>query len=194
MLFATLHSRPLAQLDAALGAVAMPTAELDPNCKLNPDTTHKPPVATVRNVMKTPVHTLSLDDFIMSAKQLFDRHRFHHAVVIEKGKLFGVVSDRDLLKAISPFVGNATMERAQDQATLKKRIHQIVSRQPITIDPEQTVTAAARTMFTERVSCLPVVDKTDSLLGIVTARDLMQWLIRTEEASESGSSGPTRSR
>jgi acetoin utilization protein AcuB len=139
-------------------------------------TANKSTALVVRDVMTSPVYTLGLDDSIGKAKQLFDRHRFHHAVVLENRRVFGVVSDRDILKAISPFVGNPTLERSQDANTLKRRVHQIVTRGVITIEPETSIAEAANKLWTEHVSCLPVVDSKGALVGILTARDLLRWL------------------
>ena len=131
-------------------------------------------VMSVRDIMTTPVHTIDMDDSILSAKRLFDRKRFHHAVVLAQGRVHGAVSDRDILKTISPFVGKI-MERTQDLGTLKRRIHQVMSRAPVTIGPDEPVGAAADKMLCERVSCLPVVDADGSLVGIVTTRDVVKW-------------------
>jgi len=132
----------------------------------------------VREIMSSPVHTLRLDDYLSTAQHLFEKNHIHHAVVLEERKVFGVVSDRDVLRAVSPFVGNQMMEREQDAKTLRKRVHQIVSRSLVTIRPEDTLISAARKMRTEHVSSLPVVDDTGALLGIVTSRDLIRWIAR----------------
>lgn len=128
----------------------------------------------VREFMTHRVNTIGLDDSIRVAKDLFDREHFHHVVVLERKKVVGVVSDRDILRVISPFVGNV-MERPLDRSTLNKRIHQIMSRELITIGPDETVTQAALIMHRDRVSCLPVVDENQSLLGILTIRDFVIW-------------------
>ena len=129
----------------------------------------------VRDIMTTRVHTVDMDDPMLTAKRLFDREHCHHAVVMQRNRVFGVVSDRDILKVISPFVGNRMMERSQDLNTLKKRVHQIMSRDLVTIGPDETIVEAADKMLSERVSCLPVVDESRSLLGIVTIRDFVVW-------------------
>src|SRR3972149_292225 len=131
------------------------------------------PLAGVRDIMTTQVHTLQLGDSLRTAASLFEREHFHHVVVLERGRVFGVISDRDILKAISPFAGNPILERPQDLATLKKRIHQIMTRKPVTVGPAPTVAPAAELMLSQRVSCLPVVEEDGRLLGIVTVRDLL---------------------
>ncbi len=135
----------------------------------------------VRQVMTTTVQTLELDDSIALAARIFEREHFHHAVILARGKVFGVLSDRDILKAVSPFAGNTTLERPQDAATLKKRVHQIMSRQPVTVPPECTIADAAHTMLTRRVSCLPIVDDHGALLGILTMRDLIAQLAKAPD-------------
>jgi len=128
-----------------------------------------------RNIMTAPVCTVRMDDSILTARDLFDRHRFHHVLVLDGGRVVGVVSDRDILKQISPFVGNLIMERGQDLNTLKKRIHQVMTRNLVTIGPDEALGEAANTMISERVSCLPVVDDKGHPLGILTIRDILTW-------------------
>ncbi len=137
----------------------------------------------VSDVMTTPVHTLRLDDTITSAMALFERYRFHHAVIVEKREVVGVLSDRDILKTVSPFVGVDAMERAQDTHTLQKRVHQIVSRRVISVAPDETVANAAHLMRAQRVSCLPVIDPSGGLVGIVTPRDLLRWFSQGRTAA-----------
>lgn len=141
------------------------------------------PGPLVRDIMTSVVHTLHLDDSLYTATRLFEKERFHHVVVLEQQRVFGVVSDRDILKAVSPFVGNPMMERPQDTGTLRKRVHQIMTRKPVTIGPDETVSAAAAKLLSFRVSCLPVVDDEGAVLGIVTVRDLVAQLVASPVAS-----------
>jgi acetoin utilization protein AcuB len=57
---------------------------------------------SIKNVMTGKVVTVKMDDPLSAVKEIFEAQRFHHVLVVENGKLFGVVSDRDLLKALSP--------------------------------------------------------------------------------------------
>jgi len=151
----------------------------------------------VHDIMVARVCTLHLDDSVRTAKVLFQKERFHHVLILEHGKAVGVLSDRDVLKAISPFAGHALMERPQDAGTLKKRIHQIMTRRLVSIAPEASLDKAAEAMLTERVSCLPVIDGEGQLLGIVTIRDLMTWAVEVavglESAATAAASGAASS-
>src|SRR5271165_580985 len=126
--------------------------------------------------MTTRVVTVELDDSLEVVKEIFDSMKFHHLLVVDTGnKLCGVISDRDLLRALSPYVGTAS-ENARDTATLKKRVHQIMTRKPITLPPEAVISDAVNLFLGHRVSCIPIVDKDFRPLGIVSWRDVLKSL------------------
>lgn len=129
----------------------------------------------VREIMTPRVVRIRPDDALATAAALFEQHRFHHLLVVDGGRLAGVLSDRDLLKNVSPFI-NKMAERPQDVQTLQRRVHQIMTRQPVTILVSDSIEAAGRRMLSCRVSCLPVVDENQRLRGIVTWRDLLRGL------------------
>ncbi|MGZ5883246.1 MAG: CBS domain-containing protein [Burkholderiaceae bacterium] len=127
----------------------------------------------VGQIMSGHPVSVGLDDSLGAVKDIFDNAKFHHLLVIEEGKLFGVVSDRDLLRHISPNIGtnNYTIK---DLDTLKKRVHQIVTRQPISLHPEATIVDAVAIFNTHRISCIPIVDNENVPVGIITWRDIMK--------------------
>jgi acetoin utilization protein AcuB len=128
------------------------------------------------NIMTARVVTVEMDDRLEVVKDIFDTMRFHHLLVVdEHKKLSGVLSDRDLLRALSPYVGSAA-ETARDLATLNKRVHQIMTRQPITLRRESGIAEAAQLMLKNRISCIPIVDDEFKPVGIVSWRDLLRTL------------------
>jgi acetoin utilization protein AcuB len=130
----------------------------------------------VRSIMTARVVTVEMDDRLDVVKQIFDTLKFHHLLVVDdRKKLSGVVSDRDLLKALSPYVGSAA-ETARDIATLNKRVHQIMSRNPITLHPEAQVADAVQLLLNQRFSCIPVVDHENKPVGILSWRDVLKSL------------------
>src|ERR1700679_1612628 len=131
---------------------------------------------SLADVMTAPLVTVEIDDPLEVVKQIFDSVKFHHLLVVDAGKkLCGVISDRDLLRALSPYIGTAS-ENARDTATLKKRVHQIMTRQPVTLAPEATVADAVRVFLEHRVSCIPVVGPGFKAVGIVSWRDVLKSL------------------
>lgn len=129
----------------------------------------------VRGVMTTRVVSVEFDDRLSVVKEIFDRLKFHHLLVVENGRLQGVVSDRDLLRALSPFIGTLA-ETNRDINTLERRVHQIMTRKLVTLTPEASVRDAIDVFLTHGISCLPVVDAQNRPVGIVTWRDVLRAL------------------
>ena len=90
-----------------------------------------------------------------------------------QGKLVGVVSERDLLRAslsnLSDFGGD---ERRA--FLLVVEINRVMSTPPIVISPDATVEEAARMMADRKIGCLPVVDG-DDLIGLITETDVLRY-------------------
>jgi acetoin utilization protein AcuB len=134
-------------------------------------------VQKVRDLMTGEVIRIGMDATLQKAQRVFNERRFHHLIVVEDDKPVGVISDRDLLKNLSPFIGVPFTERPQDVGTLKKKIHQMMTRKLISIDPEAPLGQAARMMNHHQVSCLPVIEADGRLVGIITSRDLVRWVV-----------------
>lgn len=130
----------------------------------------------VENIMNRDVVTLSLDERLKTVQELFSEQKFHHVLVVEDNELVGVVSDRDILKQLSPFLSTGS-ERTQDRSTLDKKIHQIMTRKPITVDKETPIEEAAEMFVKKNISCLPILTGEKEIIGIITLKDILKSLI-----------------
>ncbi len=138
---------------------------------------------TLDKIMTAKVVTVEMDDRLEAVKEIFDTKSFRHLLVVdEHGRLSGVLSDRDLLRALSPYVGSVA-ETTRDLATLNKRVHQIMSRHPLTLRPHSAVIEAANLLLHNRISCVPIVDGDFKPVGIVSWRDLLRALLSAKDAS-----------
>ena len=157
----------------------MSQSGLNDSAKMPPPVVPSDTIAqpTVRAIMSTRAVTVTMDDSLARARDLFNEFHFHHLLVVQGRELLGIISDRDLLKAVSPNIGTLS-ETDRDRATLNKRAHQIMSRKLITVAADTTVETAARLLLEHRVSCLPVVTTTGHLEGIITWRDLLREYLR----------------
>ena len=122
--------------------------------------------------MNTNVVCIHLEERLSVAKSLFEKFRFHHLLVVDGDRtLVGVMSDRDLFKALSPNIGLAS-ETSRDLATLNKRVHQVAARKPVALTENAPLSKAIELIETEKISCIPVVDETNTPIGIVSWRDI----------------------
>lgn len=132
-------------------------------------------MSTIDQIMSRPLVTVSMDEKLADVREVFERERFHHVVVVDQGKVVGVISDRDLLKRLSPFVGSKLNERRQDENTLNLRAHQIMTRNPITVLPTDTVQVAVDLILKHNFRSLPVVDPLGNPVGIISWKDILRW-------------------
>ncbi len=133
---------------------------------------------TVYDIMSRDVVTVSPDTALMGIRKRLEEGGFRHMVVIEDGKLRGIISDRDVLKAISPFLDTYSEEH-RDVKTLSQPASEIMQSDPITVTPDTSIEDASRTLLDNRVGSLPVVEGSD-LVGIVTGKDMLEHYISEE--------------
>ncbi|MGL4206968.1 MAG: CBS domain-containing protein [Aeromonadaceae bacterium] len=126
----------------------------------------------IANIMKRRVATVEMDDTLEMVRDLFKAAPFHHLLVVEEGELVGILSDKDLYRALSPYL-DSQAENQRDRDTLQRRVHQVMTRQLITATPEMSVAEATALLLQHSVSCLPVLEQ-GQLCGIVTWRDLLR--------------------
>jgi CBS domain-containing protein len=114
-----------------------------------------------------------------------EREVRHLPVVDERGRLVGVITDRDLRSAlVTPAVAEHLSGAAQrrlrryGRAVEELRVRDIMTWDAVTIEPDAPVAQAAALMFEGRFGCLPVV-AAGRLEGIVTERDVLKVLAKT---------------
>lgn len=128
---------------------------------------------TVADVMTRHVVTLNPHHSFSDAVSLMAKHSFRHFLVIDTvGRLLGVVSDRDILR-----------ELARTTHWNTTSVSQFMSREVISVKPDTEIYVAVGKMLSKRINCLPVVDDTDNLCGIITSTDFLKTLRSVQEAS-----------
>ncbi|WP_027670968.1 CBS domain-containing protein [Rheinheimera baltica] len=137
-------------------------------------------MTNVAQLMSPNPVSVSPDDSLAVVKQIFDHVKFHHLLVVEGSVLLGVLSDRDLFKALSPYLGTAA-ETTRDLASLNKKAHQVMRRKPVTLQGQANVKDAVHLFNTEGVSCIVVVDNQNRPQGILSWRDIIRALDRTDK-------------
>jgi len=130
---------------------------------------------------RTPV-TIEESDSLSMAMHVLKEKKIRRLPVLRKGKLVGIVTDRDL-KAASP--SEATSLDIWELHFLlgKLKIKDVMSKKLITITPKDTIEKAAMVMMERRIGGLPVVDESGALIGILTEDDVFRALVEVTGAN-----------
>jgi acetoin utilization protein AcuB len=130
----------------------------------------------VRDIMSRKMITVSEGDTLATVEDIMTLGHVRHMPVVKGGRLVGVVSERDLLRA--------SLSNLSDFANDQRRaflhvveIARVMSTPPVTIHPDAQVEDAARVMADRKIGCLPVVQG-EELVGIVTETDVLRYFAR----------------
>jgi acetoin utilization protein AcuB len=129
----------------------------------------------VKNRMVTEVITLEPDQTLLKAMTLIQQKRIRHLPVVRKGKVVGIVTERDVRKAgasdsssLSIFELNYLMDQIKVSSFMTKKV--------ITVNPDEPIEAAAKLIYDHKIGALPVVDK-GQLVGLITKSDILETFI-----------------
>ena len=132
-------------------------------------------------LMSEDVVTVHMDDTLAEVKAIFESEEFHHLLVVAENKLVGIISDRDLFRALSPKIDTAAAT-TKDLACLEKKAHQIMTRHPIVLYADATIKQAIDTFNTNKISCIPIVNQSEKPVGVISWRDIMRILAQKMNA------------
>ncbi len=130
----------------------------------------------IESIMTKKIITVRLDHSLGEIKLIFDNVKFHHLLVQDGNRLVGIISDRDLLKELSPNIDRGTASY-KEIAVLSKKAHQIMSTKLITIPFNATIKEVIATFLLEKVSCLPVIGEDGSVAGVVSWKDIFLYML-----------------
>ena len=125
------------------------------------------PTDIVSAIMSTKVVTIKATDTIGSALKKMVRHKIGSIVAVEKGKPVGILTERDV-----------SMKVAKVQSLRGLVVKKIMSKPLITVGPSTDVWDAVEEMVRRDIRRLPVIAD-GKLVGMVTERDVLRWLLLT---------------
>lgn len=131
--------------------------------------------------MTREVVTLGPEASALEAWEICYAMNVRHLPICESGRLVGLVSDRDL-RDVSPPRGAGDHGRE----LRRTRMWEVMSTDPITAHPLDTIERVAREIYEHEADCIPVVDDGE-LAGIVTSSDMARALVELFGATGVGS-------
>ena len=112
---------------------------------------------------------------LKAASELLHRERIRHLLVIDQGRLVGIVTDHDIRRALE--LGATRLEFHELLYLLDTvRVQDMMTREVISVSPDTPVEEAARIMVEKRIGCLPVLEG-KTLVGVITRDDLLAALV-----------------
>lgn len=137
----------------------------------------------VKDLMKTKVLTVSPADRVDKVFYLINFENIRHLPVVEKGKVIGMVSDRDLKKVMGSLkTARSVVRKTETIVTIRPRaVETIMRRGVVTISPDAEASEAAAIMAKRKIGALPVVSK-EKLVGIITTIDLLWAFVKLSQA------------
>ncbi|NSW86633.1 MAG: CBS domain-containing protein [Syntrophobacteraceae bacterium] len=139
----------------------------------------------VKHWMSTNVITIDEDDSMQHAINLMKENVIRMLPVLRKGRLIGIVSDTDLKRASA---SDATLLDVHEMLYLisKIKVHDIMTKNPLTVPEDYTVEETAEVLLKNKISGVPVVNKSGALVGIITRDDLFKVLINLSGLGKKG--------
>jgi len=116
----------------------------------------------VSDLMSFPVYTVSAKTSMAKVAEILKKKGCTGLPVLEGQKLVGVISRRDFKKI-------------RNQSRLRAPVKAFMNMHPVTITPEKSPLHAARLMVKHDIGRLPVLNKSDQLVGIISRSDVMRF-------------------
>jgi CBS domain-containing protein len=137
--------------------------------------------------MTHTVRTLQPDQSIQSAVAVFSEHKISGAPVLKHGQVVGIVSEKDIFRALYPSVSQfydnqeLWLEEGELESNAEQVAHwpveKVMSRQIVTTPPDTLLMQAGAMMLAHRIHRI-IVMESGKLVGIITRSDVFRNVFR----------------
>ena len=124
----------------------------------------------VGDAMTRNVLTVSPDATMADFREILRANRISGTPVVEDGKMIGIVTIEDLIKALAA---------GELQATVRERMHP----KPVTLYADEPLVHAVSRFSELKYGRFPVIDRNGSLVGIITQGDIVRAMLKRLEIS-----------
>ena len=133
------------------------------------------PVGTIREILNykgSVTWTIPPDATVFDAIQLMAEKNIGALLVIQDGKLVGIISERDYLRKVG----------LKERASKETPVREVLSGHVIHVTPNHTVDECLRLMTEHRVRHLPVLEG-EMIAGVISIGDLVNWVITAQSST-----------
>ena len=136
---------------------------------------------SVRQFMTRSVVTVKRQTTMRELAALFDKHDFNAFPVVEEGKLFGMVSKFDFLRAFA-FTTSQVVPHYNE--LMGRPAAEVMTETVVDVDPTLPLTRVLQLMVSLKTRSFPVMSAEGQLEGIISREDVMRALKETTRESE----------
>jgi len=145
----------------------------------------------VKDIMTTEVITVSAGDSVELCAKLMQENNISGLPVLgESGRVAGIITEGDLIRRASRikapgyleilggliYLGSPKKFVDDLQRAMSLEAGQLMSKNVVSVKPDDTIEKAATLMVEKKISRLPVIDENEMLVGILSRRDIMHSL------------------
>jgi len=139
----------------------------------------------VKDRMSVHPLTISQDESLFGAHRYMEEQNIRHLPVVDKaGKMVGVVTEDDLLKAEPSGVTLLSVWEINSLLT-KVKVKDVMVRDVITTTEDTPIEEAAHLLLEHKIGCLPVM-RDGKLVGIITESDIFRTFMELFSARQKG--------
>jgi acetoin utilization protein AcuB len=133
----------------------------------------------VVDVMSADPLTVSPSDTVGDADELMYQNHYRQLPVVKGKDVLGIITDRDIRSFLGQYLISSPRAR---EAALNAKVEEIMTREPLTLAPDDELETAIELLLNEKFGAAPVVDDAEGLVGIVSYLDLLRcFLHRLQE-------------
>ncbi len=124
------------------------------------------------SIMKTDIPLIKKDETVLNAVRIMQKTGTHFVCIVDGfNVLHGTLSSKDVLKAFEvPSIMGGTLKVSEEffYEGLKKKAEELMTSPPIHLRDDATVSDAVRTFTNNQVNFIPIINKGDVVVGLVS--------------------------
>lgn len=139
---------------------------------------------TIAGIMTKKVLTITEDASVAALRPYFVEAKIQHVPVIDvTHRLIGIVSVKDYYRTLSG-VADAASDKTTELFMQSRKVKHIMSTPVVSVKQDHGILAAAALLLEKNISCLPVIDDQQRLIGIVSWKDILRLIVRAQHKKQ----------
>lgn len=122
--------------------------------------------------------TVTPNSTLADAYELMQENEIRRLLVVRGGELVGIVTLSDIERAVAGWLDDSDTKRRV--LMTERRVSDVMTNDPVTVDPEDSIQDAAGRMLEYQVSGLPVITG-NRPVGIITESDIFRLVVESWE-------------